>query len=69
MEALVLSMAIPTVRRIRVSSQRTFTTNTFGVTFIRVAGLTSLDHPLFIALPGSQLMNIYVAVNTLNFIQ
>ena len=62
------TMAITAGRRIWISSENRLAMEAFCITIIRMADCAFLDHPDFIALPGSHLMNIYVAVLALNII-
>jgi hypothetical protein len=62
------AMAIAAGSRIRISIEHSLAMSAFSVTIIGVAGCTFLNDSHFFPLPRSHLVNVFMAVFTLNFI-
>jgi len=62
------TVAIAAGSRIRVSSEDGFTMDALSITIVRVASCTFLDDPDLIPFPWGHLMDIFMAVLTLNII-
>jgi hypothetical protein len=62
------AVAITAGRRVPVSGEHGLAVNTLQVTVIGVAGRTLLNNPDLVPLPGGHLVDLYVAVFTLDVI-
>jgi hypothetical protein len=62
------TVAIAAGSRIRVSSEDGFTMDALRVTIVRMAGRTFLDDPDLIPFPWNHLVDVFMAVFTLNII-
>jgi hypothetical protein len=65
---LMEAMAIAAIRRIGVSCNNGFAVGALQITVIRMAGRAFFNDPLFFPFPGGHIVNIFVAVFTLNII-